>query len=138
MKRLSSHLMFAGQCEEAFRFYEKCFGAKIAFMMKYGDSPGAAEHTPPGWRDKIIHATLNVGDQPLSGADSPPERYKKPQGFYVMLEVTEPAEADRVFNALAENGAVQMPIQETFWALRYGAVVDRFGIPWEINCGKPA
>jgi PhnB protein len=82
-------------------------------------------------------ATLNVGDQSLSGADSPPEHYKKPQGFYVMLDVAEPSEADRVFNALAENGAVQMPIQETFWASRYGAVVDRFGIPWEINCGKP-
>jgi PhnB protein len=76
----------------------------------------------------------------LTGADVPPESYQKPQGFSVLLNIGAQAEADadRIFKALAENGAVQMPIQETFWALRFGMLVDQFGTPWMINCGKPA
>jgi PhnB protein len=134
----STHVVFDGRCEEAFRFYEKSLKAKIAFMMKWGEAPGSAEHAPPGWSSKIIHASLTIGDSSIAGADSPPEHYKKPQGFYVTLSVNEPAEAERVFGALADGGTIQMPIQETFWALRYGSLVDRFGIPWEINCSKPA
>jgi len=134
---LNPHLTFNGQCEEAFRFYEMCLGGKITFMMKWGDTP-AAEQMPPEWKDKIMHATFALGDRQLAGVDSPPESYQKPQGFYVILEPGDAAEAERIFNGLAENGAVQMPLQETFWALRYGALVDRFGTPWEINCGRPA
>jgi PhnB protein len=72
-----------------------------------------------------------------AGRRLPPNHYQKPQGFSVSISTNDPAEADRVFNALAENGAVQMPIQETFWAVRFGMVTDRYGIPWMINCGKP-
>jgi PhnB protein len=68
----------------------------------------------------------------------PPESYLKPQGFYVLLHIGAEAEADRIFKALAENGAVRMPVQETFWARRFGMLVDQFGTPWMINCGKPA
>jgi PhnB protein len=74
----------------------------------------------------------------LTGADVSPESYQKPQGFSVSLQIRNAAEADRIFEALAENGAVQMPVQETFWALRFGMLVDQFGTPWIINCGKPA
>ena len=135
--RLNPHLTFNGQCEAAFKFYEKYLGGKIMFMMTYGDSP-MAEQTPPDWRKKIIHATFALGDHLLQGADVPTERYQKPQGFSVMLDVGDAAEADRIFNSLAERGTVQMPVQETFWALRFGMVVDQFSTPWMINCGKPA
>ncbi len=135
--QLSPHLNFNGDCEAAFKFYEKCLGAKITFMMPHEGSP-VAEQVPTVWRNKILHVTLKVGDGVLTGADAPPEQYEKPQGFSVTLGIEEPAEAERVFHALAENGVVQMPLQETFWALPFGMLIDRFGIPWMINCGKAA
>jgi len=135
--KLNPHLAFNGQCEEAFKFYERCFGGKITVMMTYGDSP-MAEQVPPAWRGKILHATVTLGDYRLTGGDVPPESYQKPQGFSVLLNVDHAAEADRIFTALAEKGVVEMPIQETFWALRFGMLVDRFGTPWLIQCGKLA
>jgi PhnB protein len=135
--QLGSHLSFDGQCEAAFQRYEQCLGGKIVAMMTYAGSPMAAQ-APPGWGNKILHATLTLGYQVLSGADAPPEHYRRPQGFSVLLSLDDAAEAERIFNALAEKGAVQMPLQETFWAARFGMLVDRFGIPWMINCAKPA
>jgi len=137
MMRVNPHLSFNGQCEAAFTFYEKCLGGKITFMMTYGDSP-LAEQTPAERRTKILHATLSVGDDRLTGGDAPAESYQKPQGFSVSLQIRDAAEADRVFKVLEEKGAIQMPMQETFWALRFGMLVDQFGTPWIISCGKPA
>jgi PhnB protein len=97
-----------------------------------------AEQMPTGWRDKIIHTTLTMGDQVLQGVDVLPGYYQKPQGFSLSLNIDATEEADRIFNALSEGGIVKMPLQETFWALRFGVLVDRFGAPWMINCGKPA
>jgi len=106
-------------------------------MLTYGNSP-LAEQVPLEWRSKIIHASLNVAGGALTGADVLPEQYQRPQGFYVLLGVDEPAEAERIFASLAEGGAVGMPIQQTFWSVRFGVVVDRFGIPWEVSCGQAA
>jgi PhnB protein len=135
--RLNPYLSFNGQCEVAFKFYEQCLGGKIEMMMTYGDSP-MAEQTPPGWRDKIVHVRMTVGDNVLMGGDAPPEHYEESKGFSVSLIVDKPADAERIFNALAANGTVRMPMQETFWALRFGMLVDRFGIPWMVNCERPA
>jgi PhnB protein len=135
--QLNPYLTFNGQCEAAFKFYERCLGGKIEFMLTHGDSP-MAQQTPAGWRNKIMHARLVVGDKVLMGSDAPPERYEGPKGFSVSLGIDQPAEAERIFNALAENGTVQMPLQETFWALRFGTLVDRFGVPWMVNCERPA
>ena len=136
--KLNPHLAFNGQCEAAFEFYEKCLGGQIVMMLRYGDSP-MAEQMPPGGRQKILHATFALGDQVLlTGADALQEQYQKPQGFSVLLHVGDAADADRIFSTLAENGLVQMPVQETFWALRFGMLVDQFGTPWMINCGRPA
>jgi PhnB protein len=135
--KLNAYLNFNGDCAAAFKFYERCFGGKIAFMQTHGDSPMAGQ-VPPDWRDKIMHATLQVGDAVLMGSDAPPPHYQKPQGLFVSVGVAMPEEADRVFNALAENGSVQMPIQKTFWSVRFGMLVDRFGIPWMVNCGQAA
>ena len=131
------YLTFHGTCEEAFKFYENCLRGKITFMMTYEDSPMAGQ-APPGWAKKILHAGLASGDGVLEGCDAPPGEYKKPQSFCVMLRPKNAAEAERIFNALAKEGTVQIPFGETFWALRFGMVVDRFGMPWLINCEKPA
>jgi len=134
---LNAYLSFNGQCEEAFKFYEKCLGGKITFMMVWGDSPMAKE-TPPGWGKKIMHVTLAVGKGVLQGADTTAEHYQKPHGFCLSLSTTDVAEAERVFHALAENATVQMPLAETFWALRFGMLTDQYGTPWMVNCEKPA
>jgi PhnB protein len=128
--------MFNGQCEAAFKFYEKCLGGKIAFKITNGESPMAKE-TPPERHKQILHARFVVNDMVLMGSDAPPERYEKPQGFFVSLGIEKPAEAERVFHTLSEKGKVLMPIGETFWAHRFGMLVDQFGIPWMINCEKP-
>jgi PhnB protein len=134
--KFTPYLNFNGDCAAAFKFYEKTFKAKIEMMMTHGDSPMAAQ-TPADWKDKIMHARLVVGDQTLMGSDAPPDHYHKPIGLCVAVGIAEPAEADRVFAALADGGEVQMPIQETFWAKRFGMVTDRFGIPWFVNCETP-
>ena len=134
--KLNPYLSFNGDCEAALKFYEKCLGGKIVIAMKYGESP-MANQLPPEWGNKIIHATFALSDQTIGAADSFPGQYQKPQGFSITLNIDTPAEADRIFAMLSEKGAVQMPVQETFWALRFGMFVDRFGTPWMINCGKP-
>jgi PhnB protein len=135
--KLNAYLSFNGQCEAAFKLYEECLGGKITFMMTWGDSPMAGE-TPPEWSKKIMHVTLALGDSLLQGADASPESYQKPQGIAMSLQLADPAEAERIFKTLSEGGVVQMPLQETFWALRFGMLVDQFGTPWMINCEKPA
>ena len=131
--KFTIHLAFDGQCEAAFKFYEKCFGGRIVTMVTWGD-PRMAAQTPPGFEGKILHATLAVGDANLAGSDSFPGQYEGAKGFSVIVGIDNPVEAERVFDALAENGRVQMPLQETFWAVRFGVVVDQFGLSWEINC----
>jgi PhnB protein len=126
------HLTFDGRCEEAFRFYEQTLGGKIGLMLTYGSSP-AGEGVPPEWRGKIVHGSVTVGRTVLAGADMLPEQYEAPRGFYVLLSVDTPAEAERVFGALAERGTVRMPLQKTFWSPSFGVLVDRFGTPWEIS-----
>ena len=107
-------------------------------MMPYESRPAEEYPVPAEWHKKILHATLRVGDQVLMGADAPPERYQKPQGFSVTLGLKDQAEAERIFKALAEEGTVEMTLQETFWAVRFGVLVDRFGIPWTVNCERSA
>jgi PhnB protein len=131
--QMNAYLRFNGQCEAAFKFYEQCLGGKIEVMMPHTGTP-AAEHVPADWGNKILHARLNLGGETLMGSDAPPTCYEQPKGFSVSLQIKEPAEAERIFHVLAENGKVQMPIQKTFWAARFGMLIDRFGIPWMINC----
>lgn len=133
--QLSTHVHFDGRCEEAFNLYKEILGGEIQAMITHEGTP-AENQVPPEWRKKIIHARLVIGDQVLLGCDTPPSHYQKPQGFSTSIDVKDPAEAERIFHRLAENGAVRMPIQETFWAIRFGMLVDRFGIPWMVNCSK--
>jgi PhnB protein len=130
---VTTYLNFKGNCEAAFKFYEKTLGGKIIMMMTMGESP-MCDQMGPGTEKLIMHARMNVGDTMLMGSDSPPEHYAAPQGFNVAFGLKDPVEAERVFKALSENGTIVMPIQETFWAARFGMLVDQFGIPWMVNC----
>ncbi len=94
------------------------------------------QEVPPERRKKILHARMQVGDVLLMGGDELPKDYENPQGFNVTLGPSDPADAERIFAMLAEHGTVRMPLQETFWAVRFGMVTDQFGIPWMINCEK--
>lgn len=131
--KLNPYLFFDGRCEEAFRFYEQCLGGKIQAMITHAGTP-AAEQLPAEWGNKILHAGMQIGDQELMGSDAPPGRYDAPKGFALSISVKDTAEGERIFSRLAEGGTIQMPLQQTFWAKRFGMLVDRFGIPWMINC----
>lgn len=133
--RLNPHLTFNGQCEAAFKFYEDCLGGRITWMMKNRETP-SFEPISPDWGEKIAHATIAIGEEHITGGDSLPECYQRPQGFSLLLCVDSVEEAERIFERLSEHGMVQMPLGETFWALRFGMVADQFGAPWTINCGK--
>jgi len=135
--RINPYLTFGGNCEEAIRAYQKILGGEIVAMMPYGESPMEQE-TPKEWRKKIMHARLIFDGNVLMASDAPPDRFQKMQGMEVALNVKEPTEAERVFNALAEKGTIGLPLSETFWAAKFGMLTDRFGTPWLINCEKPA
>lgn len=131
--KMSPYLNFKGDCESAFRFYAQCLGGQVAEIFRYGGSP-MADHVPGEWHDKVMHGSVTVAGQVLMGADPPPQRYEAPTGFSISLHLTSVPEAERIFNELAAGGRVVMPLAETFWAARFGELVDRFGIPWSVNC----
>jgi PhnB protein len=135
--KISPYLNFPGNCEEAFKFYEKTFGGKIEFRMTHGESPMAAQ-VEADWRDKIMHISLRIGDDVILGSDAPPQYQQKTQGFYISISLKDAAEAKRVFNALAENGQVNLAFSETFWSPGFGMLIDRFGIPWMVNTDQAA
>ncbi|HEX8245647.1 MAG TPA: VOC family protein [Longimicrobium sp.] len=132
---MNTYLFFDGRCAEAFRFYEQLLGGQIEFMQKAGETP-ERDRLPPEQHDSIMHVRMRVGDQVLMGSDAPSPHFEKPQGFFVSLQIDEPAEAERIFNGLSEGAEVRMPLQKTFWAGRFGMLVDRFGTPWMVNCEK--
>lgn len=133
--KLNPYLSFDGRCREAFELYAKVFGGRISFMQTIGESP-MASGMPPEAHGRIMHVTLQIGDQVLQGADAPPGQFTKPGGFCVAIKFDDAAEGERVFNALARNGKVQMPFQETFWAKGFGMLIDEFATPWIVNAGE--
>lgn len=130
--RIDFHINFSGQCKEAFEFYQAILGGETSFLT-YGDSP-AKDYTPSGWRTKIVHGSFKLDGLEIAGADVLPEHYYKPSGFQLLLQLTSEVESQRIFIALSESGSITMPLQKTFWSPCYGIVVDRFAIPWEVNC----
>jgi PhnB protein len=135
--QMNPYLSFRGDCEAAFTFYAECFGGELGQIFRYGGSPMAGD-VPPDWVNKVMHTTLTVGGQVMMGGDVAPERYEAPKGFSMSLHMKDPAQAGRVFQQLATGGKIVMALEETFWAARFGMVVDRFGISWMINCEAAA
>jgi PhnB protein len=101
-------------------------------MITNADAPPGAEYDPDR-KDNVMHGSLKIGDTLLMASDAPPAWYSKPQGFSIHFTAANVAEAERIHAALAEGGEVQMPLEKTFWAERFGACVDRFGIPWMVS-----
>lgn len=134
--RMTPYLNFPGTCAEAFRFYARVLGGKLE-MQTHGESP-FADQVEPEWRDLVLHARLEVGDAVLMGSDMPPDQTAQPQGLYIALIVETAEDAERIFAEFSEDGSVTMPLQQAFWAARFGMLVDRFGTPWMVSTEQPA
>ena len=131
--KVNAYLNFDGNCEVAFKFYEKHLGGKIEMLSTFEGSP-AVSHMPEDWGKKIMHARLSVGDTILMASDGPPGRYERPKGVSISLGVDSATEAERIFKALSDKGIVGMQMAQTFFAQRFGMVTDQFGIPWMVVC----
>ena len=130
--QMNPYLSFKGECEAAFKFYERCLGGHPGELFRYAGTPLAGQ-VPADWSDKVMHGSITIGGQVLMGGDVAPDRYEEPKGFSLALQIKSTAEAERLFHELAQGGRVVMPLEKTFWAARFGMLVDRFGIPWLIN-----
>ena len=131
--QVNPYLSFNGQCETAFKFYAQCLGGQLGAIFRYAGTP-LADQVPADWQDKVMHASLTVGEQVLMGGDVAPDGYEAPKGFSLSLQIKSTTEAERIFRELGKDGRVAVPLEKTFWAARFGMLVDRFGIPWLINC----
>jgi PhnB protein len=131
---LHTYVNFAGKCAEAFRYYEKHLGGKITMMMTHGQAPDQSKVNPE-WKGMVLHARIALGGTDLLGADIPTAQPMR--SAYLSLSVGSDAEAERIYAALADGGAVLMKMEETFFATRFGQVRDRFGINWMILHERP-
>lgn len=131
--QFTPYLSFNGNCEQAFKFYEQTLGAKIESTFRYEGSPMAGQ-VPAEWGQRIMHGAMTLENGVLMGADAPPGHYQQPAGFSVSVTAKDPAEAERKFAALSKGAKIVMPIQQTFWARRFGMLIDQFAIPWMVSC----
>jgi PhnB protein len=129
--QVQPYLFFDGRCDEAFEFYQKALGAKVEMLMRFKDGPDSAG-CAPGNAEKVMHASVRIGDTQVLASDGHCTGKPNFQGFSLSLTVANDAEADRVFNALANGGQVQMPLAKTFFSSRFGMVADRFGVTWMV------
>ena len=132
--KMNPYLSFKGDCEAAFKYYEQHLGGEMGAIFRYGGTPLSGS-VPEDWPDKVMHGSITIGGQTLQAADVAPGSYESPQGFSLTLQITSAIDAERMFEALADGGQVRLPLEKTFWAERFGMVIDRFGVPWIINCG---
>lgn len=133
--QINPYLFFNGNCEAAMTFYAKALGGEMEGIMRVEEAPADAQaHMGEGMKGKIMHACLKVGDFRLMASDAPPDRFNKPQGFDVSLQIDDVTKAEKIFAALSEGGSVNMPFGKTFWAKGFGNCVDKFGTPWMVNC----
>ena len=129
--KLYTYLNYGGNCEQAFRFYEQHLGGKISMMMTHGESPVPSD-VPLDWKKAILHARMTLGETELMGADIPPDHFQPIRSAYLSLLVNSIEEAERIYGLLSDGGQIFMPMQETFFATRFGMLRDRFGTSWMI------
>ena len=134
--KLHTYLNYGGNCADAFRFYEQHLGGKIVMMMTHGQAP-AGPPTPPEWKDKILHARIDIGETILMAADVPPDRFQPMRSAYLSLTVDSSEEAERIYALLSEEGQIYMKMEETFFAHRFAMLRDRFGTAWMIIHERP-
>jgi PhnB protein len=129
---LQPYLFFDGRCEEAIEFYREKLGAEVTSLKRFKDAPGPAGMTPPGGENKVMHAHLRIAGADVLASDGRCGGSPQFQGFSLTLTAASDEEADRMFAALSDGGAVQMPMSKTFFASRFGMVADRFGVSWMV------
>lgn len=129
--KITPYLNFAGQCREAMSFYQSVLGGKLT-LNAHKDTP-SAEHVPPEMQNQIMHGELKAGDAVLLGSDAPMATANNFAGTYLSLHLDTPEDADRIFAALKDGGEVEMDLEETFWAKRFGMLRDRWGVKWMFN-----
>lgn len=132
--QVESYLFFNGRCEEAVEFYRRALGAEVTMLMRYKDSPEPPppDRVPPGSDEKVMHASFRIGDTTVMASDGDVSGTVDFRGFSLAITAPDADTVDRLFNALAEGGQVQMPPAKTFWSPRYGMVTDRFGVSWMV------
>ena len=134
--KIHTYLNYGGNCEEAFRFYEKNLGGKILMLMRYGEQPDPM-NAPPGTEKWILYANMAIGETQLMGSDVPPDRFQPMRSVYLSLDVDSDADAERIYALLGDGGEIFMPMAETFFAFRFGMLRDRFGTSWMILHQRP-
>ena len=134
--KLHTFLNYGGNCEQALRFYEQHLGARITMLMRRAEQPDQPA-TWPGWERSVQYAIVDIGETQLMASDVPPDRFQPMRSAYLSLTVDTAAEAERIWALLAEGGHVSMPIEETFFATRFGQLRDKFGTSWMILSMKP-
>ena len=129
------YLFFDGRCDEAIEFYTKALGARVDMLMRYKDSPEACDpkQLPPGSENKVMHASLRIGDTTVMASDGHCSGKPTFQGFALSISAPSTAEAERLFAALSGGGKVVMPLEKTFWSESFGMVADRFGVSWMVG-----
>lgn len=136
MMKLNAFLNFGGNCEQALRFYEQHLGGRITMMMRRAEQPDQTVKWP-GSEQSIQFATMDLGDTQLMASDVPPDRFQPMRSVYMSLTVDSAAEAERTWKLLSDGGQVLMPLAETFFAVRFGQLRDRFGTSWMILAMRP-
>ena len=132
---VQNYLSFEGRCEEAIEFYKRALGAEVQMLMRFKDSPepASADRARPGTQDKVMHASIKIGDTVLMASDGECLGKAEFKGFALSLSPPDAASADKIFSALAAGGQVTLPLTTTFWSPCFGMLVDRFGVHWMVN-----
>jgi PhnB protein len=136
-RMVQPYLSFEGRCEEALEFYRKSIGAEVTTLLRYKDSPDPGA-SAPGTENKVMHATLRVGESTVFASDGRCGGTPNFQGIWLALTAPDEADAQRLFDALADGGQVQLPLTKTFFSPRFGMVTDRLGVSWVIQAATPA
>lgn len=135
--KLNTYLNFGGNCEQAFRFYEKHLSGKLGMITTWDQMPNPEKNVPPGMEKAVLHARIELGGTILMGADVPPNIFQPIRSSYLSLSVTSSEEAERIHAVLAEGGQIFMPMEETFFAFRFSMLRDKFGTLWMIIHERP-
>lgn len=133
--QIQPYLFFEGRCEEAVAFYQQAIGAEVLMLLRFGEAPEHGMGAPEN-PDKVMHATLKIGDSVVMASDGRCTGKPGFAGISLSITAASPADAERVFNALGDGGQVFMPLAQTFFAERFGMLTDRFGVSWMITTGS--
>jgi PhnB protein len=134
--KMRTYLNYGGNCAEAFHFYEKHLGARIDMLMTHDQAPGVT-NVKPEWAKAVLHASITIGETQVMASDVPPDRFQPMRSVYLSLNVDSDAEAEGIYKLLSDGGEIFMPMQETFFASRFGQLRDRFGTSWMILHERP-